>query len=221
MTAKTEAEVLEHMAAQFRAGGGLIGPASTSSWSDQKADALMAAEEELGEQLECVLDVGVGDLTPVQRWVDARGGVWPWYYGWDGCPAVLEAARERYPDLAFFQGTFEQLVRPRPGELHDADRFSAVLLLDVLYHMPSDELCRQLFDYAFRVAAQAVVLSYALDVQDFGGRRVGEAGFAWFPRPEVAEWVEAKVAEGWRVVYESDDFRAGPQKQRLVALVRG
>lgn len=216
--AKNEAEVLTHMGVCFERSGGKIGPASDSAWSIVKAEALEAIEREVG-RVEVVTDVGIGDLTPIERWVERRGG-WPErYLGVDGCREVLEAARRRHPERLFVERTFEEFL----GTAAPYDRIGGPkaadvrLLFDVLYHVPSDETCRALFDWATQ-AVLGFALTYATNAQGFGGQRPGEAGFAWFPRPEIGQWLAD--LDGWRLVHQNADFRAGPQQQRLVAYVR-
>lgn len=220
--AKNEAEVLEHMGRCFRKSGGLIGPASESEWSTEKAKALLAAEA--GRPFRSVLDVGIGDQTPVTRWVKMREPGWPErYIGVDGCEDVIEKAAKTHPQGCYLRTGFSNLVgehlRPDFAALVDPAAHDAVLLFDVLYHVPDGELCRRLFDWAFG-AQHCVALTYATKRQEFGGTRPGEAGFAWFPRPEIKTWIDAAVVHGWEIAYETSNFKAGPQQQRLVALVR-
>jgi hypothetical protein len=212
--ARDEAEVLEHMAVQFRAGGGYIGPASHSHWREEKTRAIEAVDAWTASGIESVLDIGIGDQTHLsqwQRWAEVT------YLGVDGCPNVLATARRRHPP-----GPVRAYVERRFGELVEEPKafgqYDMVLLLDVLYHIPDDAIHDALLHAAFR-ARRAVVLSWATEVQDFGGQRPGEAGFAWFPRPRVGRFVRRLTHQGWEQVYRAD-FHAGVQKQRLAALVR-
>lgn len=207
--AKSEAEVLEHMACVFQRQGN-IGPASASNWTQEKVKALDAIDREI--TINSILDLGIGDMCVMEAW-PIFGEVN--YIGVDGCAPILDRARARHPDHLFIQAPMSQLVVSvlRP------DAFDLVTIFDVLYHIQDDALHSDLLDYVFE-ARKAVALTYATKVQDFGGQHPGESGFAWFPRPEVAERVLQEIACGWRLVYESEDFNAGHQKQRLVALVR-
>lgn len=225
--AKTEEEVLTHMGICFERSGGLIGPASESSWSDEKAHALTCLELETGAP-GSVADVGIGDLTPMERWAALRGG-WPdRYVGFDGCMQVLDRAMQRYYPNAP-TGPQKYFARTSFAELVAVDyRYDYVVMCDVLYHMPDADLCRQLFDWAFARARKGVLLTYATKHQEFGGLRPGDAGFAWFPRPEVSDWIweltggddPEEIPPPWRLVYQTSNFKAGPQQQKLVALAR-
>lgn len=218
--AKNEEEVLAHMAHAFKASGGLIGPASRSEWSTKKAEALEAAHQAAGSGgIQSVLDIGIGDMTPLERW--SRFGEVS-YTGVDGCPSIIGRAADRYkgnPRRSFILAPFSAITIKTEIPSPNPASFDAVLLFDVLYHVPDDELHGRLLDFAF-TARKAVLLTYSPAVQEFGGRQVGQAGFAWFPRPEVADFIDDKMSQGWDLVFHTSDFRAGPQQQRLVALVR-
>lgn len=218
--AKNEKEVLRHMAKQFQAGGQKIGPASESNWSDLKAEALGAMHQALTPNgIRILLDLGIGDMTPLERWDRWEDTS---YMGVDGCGEIVARAALKYQgryDRNFVLSPFSEIVTEGQG-IPRPDMFDAVLLFDVLYHIQDDVLHRKLLDYAFR-SRGGVALTYATEVVDYGGREIGQGGFAWFPRPEVSEYISGLTATGiWTVVYQSDDFRAGPQKQKLVALVR-
>lgn len=207
--ARDEAQVLQHMASVFSTLKN-IGPASASNWTTEKVKALQAITDAVS--IKRVLDLGIGDLCVMKAWPDF-GKVD--YVGVDGCAPIIEQAESELPGCLFFWMPFSQLLHSSLT----ASNYHLVLALDILYHIQEDWLHAAMLDYIFQ-ARRAVALTYATEVQDFGGKKPGQGGFAWFPRPLVGQRIEQEQAKGWELVYESTDFRAGPQKQRLVALVR-
>lgn len=211
MKAENEGEALQHMAAQFEAGGGLLS-GSNANWTMTKVRALKAmdlhARQVHGRPIMSLLDIGVGDMRYLEAW-NRFGDVY--YMGVDGCPEVVEAAKQRHTDRLFIQLPFSQLVTEGIMDVMPPD---AVLLLDVLYHIPDPDLDAALRYYVYRSPAEYIILSHATDPnQKFDqATGVGGPGFCWFPRP----WYRPR---GWDIIHQEDSTGA-PQEQRLVVLAR-
>lgn len=215
--AKSETEVLAHMGQHLRRHGE-IGPANRASWDNAKRTALRLADGLIRPELEYglprVLDLGVGDLRVMEGWGAYRERRID-YVGVEGCDEVRRAAQAKCP-YPIHGITFGELVKPvayEPGWSRSVD---IVVALDVLYHIPSAELHGQLVDWIASRPARAVVISYATAQQDFGGRAVGEPGFAWFPWPFPRDVLTDR---GYRPLM-SVDYTGGPQKQRLTLYYR-
>ena len=211
MKAKDEQEALQHMAAQFAAGRGLLS-GTNRDWVAAKVRALQVmdlhAQKVHGRPIMSLLDIGVGDMRHLEEW-DRFGDVY--YMGVDGCPEVVAAAQRRHTDRLFIQLPFSRL--PEEQLLHTMPP-DAILLLDVLYHLPTDYLQDALLDYIYHSPAQYIVLSYATNMaQAFDqATSVGGPGFCWFPRP----WSRP---DGWDIIH-AEDSTASPQEQQLVVLTR-
>jgi hypothetical protein len=206
--AKNEGEALEHMAVWFKRSRS-ISHNSRTTWVDRKVEALKTVEP-----VESVLELGVGDLAIMEAWssFDAVR-----YTGVDGCVPVIDNARARYPDREFILSPFSGLLEPSPA-MPQARDHDLVLALDILYHIPEQAVHDGILSWIFG-ARKAVLLTYALEVRDYGGKKPGQAGFAWFPRPEVAEYLQR--LEGWEQVFSADSSSGeGAPPQRLVALLR-
>ena len=211
MKAKDEGEALQHMAAAFEAGGGLLS-GSNDSWVQAKVRALkhmdLHAQKLHGRLVDSILDIGVGDMRHLEAWGrfdDIH------YTGVDGCSQVVAAAQARHPERLFVEEAFSALVQGHLTEVMPPD---AILLLDVLYHLPSAELEAELLDYVYSSPAEYIILSHATDVQQTFDQAtgVGGAGFCWFARP----WT---LPPEWNIVHMETGTGA-PQKQRLVVLAR-
>lgn len=216
--AKDEDEVLLDMDGHFTRWDGLIGPASTGDWADQKIKAIEAVSKTT--RINSVLDLGIGDTTVVERWLRFPDVV---YMGVDGCPKILGAAAGKHGDdfkKSFTLAKFSDLVAPAAAQVPQAYNYDLVLLLDVLYHIQDDQLHDRLLDYAFN-ARKAIALTYSPSSRTWPSKKLGDHGFSWFPRPQVADYVEAKKKTGcWKQVYFADGPVPGDEEQRLVALVK-
>jgi len=213
--AKSEAEVLKHMGLQLQQRGTGCNPCR--AWVAEKVKALDAVLEALQPGgVQSVLDLGIGELDVMEAW-DHFDNVR--YTGVDGCAAIIAEAADRHAEAGsqreFVLSPFSALVTTDTMQQPQAFLYDLVLALDILYHVQDDALHDSLLKWVF-ASRKAVVLSFAREVRDYGGRKPGQAGFAWFPRPEVEDFVRSQ--EGWQVVYTADSVTGPPQ--RLVALVR-
>lgn len=212
--ARDESQALQHMEHVFRRFG-RIEFGGRKSWTQHKVAALEAVRRELGGTVDSILDLGPGSLCPLQAWPYFTDPERPplRYTGVEGSAYIVEQQRQRFPQLEFVHRKLSEWLEVGP----DPADYTVALAMDVLYHVPEDHVHDSVLRDLF-AAGRAVVLTYSPVVQDFGGRSVGEGGFAWFPRPSVEEFLTEKAGQGWRAVYCAD-FSGGPQKQRLVALV--
>lgn len=214
MKAQDEHEALEHMEAMFKRGGRMLSGRS-KDWVLRKVEALNALLNDHGNHLLeprlSFLDLGVGDMAHWERWAPFMAGAIN-YTGLDGCQEILDDASSKHPDLTFINATFSEVV-----DAHDAEcriwPVDCIVALDVLYHVPDDEVHDGMLRVLFGDDAQHkyVLVSYALDPgQRFDGAGgVGQPGFAWFPR----EWQEPM---GWDLLNRADFSQAGgPQRQQL------
>ena len=208
MKAQNESEALQHMAATLRDTGKLSG--TYTQWRDAKVKALEFLDHHAGaEQLECIVDVGVGDLDHLHRWdpfVHRRID----YLGIDGCKPIVDAAREQCPDLEFLQLMFSELKEDTlAGYWQKPD---LLIACDVLYHIPEDAVYSHLVEWLFASAGPWVMLTHATDMAAGpGGKGPGSPGFGWIPRP-------FEVPSGWSVIHSAGS--AAPSKQRLLVLER-
>lgn len=210
MKAQNEGEALQHMAMQFRAGGGLLS-GFNPWWVDAKVRALqymdLHAQKLHGRPIYSLLDIGVGDMRHLEAW-DRFGEVY--YMGVDGCQAVVDAAQKRHTDRLFIHQPISELVS---GSMADVMPPDAILLLDVLYHLPDGQLELALLNYVYDSPAEYILLSHATDTGQLreGASRMGEPGFAWFPR----QW---RRPQGWDIIH-AESCNVDPA-QRLVLLTR-
>jgi len=204
--AKDEGEALDHMRLQH--GRGHLSGQFTA-WTQEKLRAVELAVEQLDPREDArpyVLDLGVGDLSVPQRWLDFTSGR-VFYTGVDFVQAIVDQASVAYPGQEFVQASFSEV--PTDPRL-SGQAWDVVLLLDVLYHIPDPAVAQALQDWAFMASEGCVVVSYATNpAQVFdGGKKPGDAGFCWFPRPFVPPDPLA-----WTSIYTKDADTA--QKQRL------
>lgn len=213
MKARNETETLQHMAAMFTKKGLLSG--SNEAWTAAKVQALMHmdlhAQKLHGRPVQSIADIGVGDMRHLEAWSRFDE---VHYMGVDGCLQVLTAAKDRHPARLFVHQPFGQLVSKDCHLLHVMPP-DAILLLDVIYHLPTAELEAALLEYVYSSPAEYIILSHCTDpAQKFDGAGgVGEPGFAWFPR----RWDRP---DGWDIVHLENSPAGMPQKQRLVVLTR-
>lgn len=210
MKAQNEAEVLEHMAIQFKGNGGKLS-GLLNTWTDAKLTALRKMQKHAlatkGREVQSVIDVGIGDLDVMRRWEDFETVD---YIGIEGCPEIIEKARAEFPEKHFEHMTFGEIDGSGFSPLPDA-----IFLLDILYHIPDEKLAKRLVRWAVSSPAEYLVVSYSTDQQqqfDFASK-VGEAGFAWFP------WEFRRPTEFSEVVYTVDS-KQGLQSQRCDVLAR-
>lgn len=215
MKARSEAEVLEHMSKMTVHGSGQLSN-RLRSWTQAKVEALRAMDRHCqvlhGRHVESILDVGVGDMAAVEEW---EGFEAVDYMGVDGCPEVLERAKRRHPDRDFYTMTFSDLLLFGAPEFDmDEGIPDAILLMDVLYHIPDQPLAEGLVRWAAGSPAEYLVVTHATDpTQVFDqATKAGEPGFAWFPHP-------FSVPDGWDVIHQ-EDSREGVQSQRVLVLAR-
>lgn len=216
--ARDESEALKQMEHVWKATG-TIEFAGREGWTAHKVRALEAVRETLGGTVESVLDLGPGDLEALRAWPYFPHV--PGYVGVEGSAVLVADQRERYPALDFRHMRFSQFVAQ---DVFTPEEFDVTLMLDMLYHIPENDVHDALLDMAFAwepdtAVTRAVVLTWSPKSQDFGGQRVGQGGFAWFPRPYVGEFVAEREANGWERIY-SATFTGGPQAQVLAALVK-
>jgi hypothetical protein len=210
MKAQDEHEALAHMASMFKQHGGQLS-GSNQDWVSRKTEALDILVSDAGPQDEPLqfLDVGIGDMMPWSKWqpfLDEQVE----YLGVDACPVVLQAMRKKYgtqDNVTFLELPFSELVAgPREGFAWPVD---CIVALDVLYHVPDDDVYEGLLDLLFKDGTHSYALaSYATDMeQKFNGAKAcGQVGFAWFPRA----WREP---QGWDLVHRAGFI--GPQRQEL------
>lgn len=203
MKAQNEAEALEHMDASWRGLGNQLSGVH-KQWVQAKLRALQIIHKEL-DGLRSVLEMGVGDgayweLFDPFRYADLA------YVGVDGSELILEAARKRSNWCVFVQAPFGEFIK-----LHVPDT-QLVVALDVIYHLPTQELHDAFIAWLFGPGQhQYVLASWATDTgQAFSNaRRPGEAGFAWFAR-------DVAIPYEWECIHTQRADGVGmPQKQGL------
>lgn len=218
--AKNEAEVLRHMEVQFRAGKGLLS-GKLPQWTQAKLRALKAAIEDARNFAEPediaeagILDLGIGDQKVMEAFIHVAEGTIR-YVGIEGCRRIFEAGLARTERW----GGEPELIHASFGEFVSTDfeevgQPAVVAALDVIYHIPDDDLYEEFLARVFEVAGTHVVITHALDVRQVfsNAKGPGGNGFGWFPR-------HFEVPEGWEVIY-SEDSQVGTQKQRVLALRR-
>lgn len=210
MKARDEAEAHRHMEIA-RQQSNLSGWAR--EWQRSKAAQLTQMYEAWDEPRPMrVLELGVGDLTHLRQWPAfvKPGGIE--YTGVDFLEEVIAAARKEFPHHAWLHADFSSVAG---GKVFHCDRrWDVVLLLDVLYHIPTNELHDAVLDFAFERADVWVMLTHATDqTQRFdAATRPGQGGFCWFPR----ELVIPQRFGDFGVVYSEDADT--PQRQELLVL---
>lgn len=209
MKAQTEEQVLQHMDIQFLGNGGKLS-GLLSTWTHAKLTALRKMTvhaQALGGNIDSLIDVGIGDMDVMREW--ERFPVID-YLGIEGCGSIIAKARGEFPTKEFSHMTFGELIGTPVPFAPDV-----ICLLDVLYHIPDEQLAKDLVRWAVASPAEYLVVSYATNPQqefDFA-EKAGEAGFAWFP------WEFKRPMEFSEVVY-SIDSRQGLQSQRCDVLKR-
>ncbi len=210
--APDEAHALKQMEHVWNAHG-LIEYTGRGSWNGHKVRALEAVREALGGEVDSILDLGPGSLCPLTLWAyfpRVRR-----YTGVEGSATIMRDQVERFPERQFVLVKFSewlQLSTPQPWQ------YQLTLALDMLYHIPEDDVHDAVLERLFQ-SSRAVILTYSPRVQEFGGKSVGQGGYAWFPRPYVGARIQKARNNGWRWVYGAT-FTGGPQAQQLVALVK-
>lgn len=213
--ARDEAQALEHMGLQAR-GNKLSG--IHRKWTREKHRALHAVlmdwcfkhNDPMAPRPSVpplgVVEVGVGDAAHI---LGFEGKHMLDYLGYDGVQEVVDRANGRGLDVEL--ATFGEIVR---GEACLPEQCDVFLLLDVLYHVPDEEVHDRLLQLAFATARHYVLLSYATDIsQQFdGGSRPGDPGFCWFPRPFPG------APDGWEEIHAADADTM--QRQRLAVFRR-
>lgn len=217
MKAKNEGEALAHMRKQF-AGNGLSGWAT--EWQQTKTAQLarLSSWWEVNHPPRRpmrVLELGVGDLTHLRGWGAFTSGVID-YTGVDFVPDVIVNARREFPQHRWVELPFSGVRDYFNGA--PLPMWDLILLLDVLYHIPSDLVYQDVLDFAFERAVIWVMLTHATDMtQVFDcGRQPGDAGFCWFPRPFEMP-IDPGIDE-FVIDFETDADTV--QKQRLIVAER-
>lgn len=220
MAARNEDQALQHMLASYEQLGRKLSGVH-KQWVREKVKALDVARVKAAEQTNRspdvvrlkVLELGVGDMD---YW-----RALPWmpdmveYHGVDGCEDILADRAEEFPECTFYGAKFSDVAG---GDVLDIPAHADVLVaLDILYHLPTDELYGKVRNYMFGGVAPVVVTSYATNMtQDFRANQPGRPGFAWFPRKFV-------VPEGWKAIHKAGNagrVKGMPQHQELAVLVR-
>jgi hypothetical protein len=193
-------------------------------WVAAKVCALDAAEAFAGvagmeRGIRSVLDVGIGDMAHWKAWPGFPA--LDWYVGLEGAPAVAEARAAEFPDVTIGCMNASAILALSdcgstkwgngPGQYNAAPllekRPDALVLLDVLYHIPERELAERLAAWAFRQPDRFVFLSYALP----GGVAANEAG-CWFP------WPRPEIPAGWRSIFSAERTNVShPQRLEVFA----
>ena len=210
MKAQDESDVLVHMGMQFAAGGGKLS-GLLGTWTEAKLTGLKKMCDHArsrGHDIDSVIDVGIGDMDIMRAWEE-----FPriHYVGIEGNVKILCRAREEFPHGDFHLASFSRLINPDFALPFVPD---AIFLMDVLYHIPDEQLAKDLVQWAVDQPIEYLVASYATDPkQTFdNATKAGEAGFAWFPhvfeRPDEFE-----------VIYSVASHQ-GMQSQRLDVLAR-
>jgi hypothetical protein len=187
MKAQNEGEALEHMILSAE-NNNLSGWAD--AWQKLKTAQLARASSWweinrprsfMGEGRPLrVLELGVGDLTHLRGWGAFRTGAIE-YTGVDFVPEVISKARAEFPQHRWINLAFSEVE----AFFDEGETWDLILLLDVLYHIPSAAVYSDVLDFAFTRAILWVMLTHATDMSQIfnGGKRPGDAGFCWFPRP--------------------------------------
>ncbi len=212
MKQRTEAEILEHMRLVYgRCDGKLSG--RIESWIGAKMRALDAVLQDAskgGPPDEhaplSFLDIGIGDMLHWERWAPFREGTID-YVGLDGCGVVLHAAMERHPEMEFIAGKFSDVVEShREGHTWPVD---CLVALDVLFHIPDDDVYEGMLDMLFMAGEHRYVLvSYSTGMEKPVGKKPGDPGYARVPR----EWQEPA---GWDLLYTGAHSAVGKERQQL------
>ncbi|MCI0673181.1 MAG: hypothetical protein L0Y64_22255 [Myxococcaceae bacterium] len=177
-----------------------------AGWGQKKA-ALLARAWTV-EPWGSILDVGVGrhehwdKFTPFQR-REFR------YTGVEGCPSIADAFQAAHPDLTLHRLLFSMLVS---SDMRGSD-YDAVAMLDVLYHVPSDDLHADMLDFAF-AARRTVLLTHSTTECANRGTVPGQDGFDWFPRAFTSP-------PGWSLVERVDSGPGDGFPQSLYWFRRG
>jgi hypothetical protein len=208
--AADESQALLHMQRQYKAGGGVLS-GSNPAWVREKVNVLHMMDDLSEDGIQAVVDVGIGDMVHWRRWgrlaeID--------YLGLEGVQDIVDRQRKLFPGVEIVQKSFSEVVKLKSTATDDG-KGQAVVALDVLYHIPDDDLHDRLVEWVFSRRVEWVLLSYATDPSQTydGGQKPGDAGFCWFPRPAPTP------PEGWEVIHRS--AKAGtPQKQELALYVR-
>lgn len=221
MKATDESEALAHMRASF-AKKNFSGWAR--AWQETKTAHLtrlsklyeINAPPRQGFNRLRVLELGVGDLTHLRGWGAFTSGSIK-YTGIDFVPDVIQNAQREFPGHLWIELPFSR-VRDYFGSFELLPRWDLILLLDVLCHIPSDDVYRDVLDFAFEHSSRWVMLTHTTDMrQKFDqGKVAGDAGFCWFPRP--FEMPAGPAIGTFDVIDEAES--PTPQRQRLIVAER-
>lgn len=208
MKAKDETEALKHMEAQWgKLGNQLSG--THKGWVQAKLNALEFIWKHYA--FEDVLDLGVGDQAPWLQFTPYTEERFE-YVGVDGSQLILDAARVHEENKHNMRAGFECIPFSEfiKRELHPS--VDLVVALDVLYHLPTQQLHDDFLEFLFGYGEHdTVLLSWATDMgQTFSNaNRPGDSGYAWFARP-------FDVPESWERVHHKVARSASmPQQQAL------
>jgi hypothetical protein len=215
--ATNESELLDHMTAMFKRENGIMS-GFCAEWVKGKVGLLEATHAALSAQTSEGLeppsrvkfvDIGIGDMMPWEAWqpfIDRSIS----YIGVEGTPFVLERARGRHPDLDIVECRFSELA----DTVNLIDSPDVLVALDVLYHIPEQEVYDHVMSVLFDQGEHsAVILSFAPNTDwGSGGDGPGTNGFGWFPRPFV-------VPGDWSVI-NTATCTVGTVAQVALALVR-
>ncbi|KKK91057.1 hypothetical protein LCGC14_2716790 [marine sediment metagenome] len=192
--AQNEADAHKHMTRQY-ANDNLSG--QFKGWVKDKNDGLRWIEQrwQMVDRRMEVFEAGMGDATHLREWPAFIYGRIN-YTGVDFVREVVDAMAERFPSEQS-KNTYGLLNFSDIPEEFGGTQFDTVLLLDVLYHIPSDDVYQALLDWAFTHARKYVFMTHATNLsQKFDGAAgPGASGYCWFPRiPELPD--------GWKIVWQ-------------------
>lgn len=163
-------------------------------WVKAKVRALQVVEGALGRGLRSILDVGIGDMKHLVEW----GGLDRTHYvGAEGAAEVVMARNQEHPRAMLHWIPASELVETRATQLMSSGGGGfppeAVLLLDVVYHIPDHALAERLAAWVFEQGSRFVAISYALPT----ARPENPEG-CWFP------WPAPPVPPGWRCIFRAE-----------------
>lgn len=212
--AQTESDIYDQMHKHLENYNGKIGLTS-SGWTEKKRTALRLLADTAGARGDVLVsagDIGVGDMSHMAGWApfEQRRLI---YRAVDGSQRILDEAERGFPgpDRHYTRADISQLVNIPPAQ----GGCDVIVCLDVLYHIPDDDLygafCQWMADHARRY----LLVSYATAYHTVGNpERAGDAGFAWFPRPY-------QQPAGFELIASYTNAGCGqPQKQALSLLRR-